>query len=365
MSQTAQTDHGYATSAIRIRTHCVFVRKGLKSRPLGLGEVVMRVYVRKSFKLVARALALSSCGSTTARHATAARATTPPGARGVVRGRIARPVLGVAAAGAVIATCGLAAAGTAGAATGSVRVVYGHPLAGYRAASGSTAAGTAGAAAGSMRVFYNNHGAGYDTAYFDNWRFRYVATTVPVAACRIAPSKNPDAETQLWGGTKWFAAIAVFCNGGAGGVGFYDQESATTQASDAFRLSPRVGDRLRISISRNVAGHQDSFTVTNLRTGRSQTVRVTTSTAVVYHHAFVGSEIDRNADVMPLPATSKLLWNFRNSRVITYGGVRGTFLGPWATVKEIDRTSAGVTVMYPGNLSSGGANLSTYLHPAS
>jgi hypothetical protein len=125
-----------------------------------------------------------------------------------------------------------------------------------------------------------------------------------------------------------------------------------------------VGDRLRISISRNVAGHQDSFTVINLRTGRSQTVRVTTSTAVVYHHAFVGSEIDRNADVMPLPATSKLLWNFRNSRVITYGGVRGTFLGPWATVKEIDRTSAGVTVMYPGNLSSRGANLSTYLHAA-
>jgi hypothetical protein len=258
----------------------------------------------------------------------------------------------------------LAAAGTAGAAAGPVRVVYGHPVAGYGTASESTAAGTAGAAAGSVRVFYNNHGAGYDTAYFDNWRFRYVATTVPVAACRIAPSKNPDAETQLWGGTKWFAAIAVFCNGGAGGIGFYDQKSATTQASGAFRLSPRVGDRLRISISRNVAGHQDSFTVTNLRTGRSQTVRVTTSTAVVYHHAFVGSEIDRNADVMPLPATSKLLWNFRNSRVITYGGVRGTFLGPWATVKEIDRTSAGVTVMYPSNLSSGGANLSTYLHAA-
>jgi hypothetical protein len=113
-----------------------------------------------------------------------------------------------------------------------------------------------------------------------------------------------------------------------------------------------------------VAGHQDSFTVTNLRTARSQTVRVTTSTAVVYHHAFVGSEIDRNTDVMPLPATSKLLWNFRNSRVITYGGVHGTFLGPWAIVKEIDRTSAGVTVMYPGNLSSSGANLSTYLHAA-
>jgi hypothetical protein len=309
----------------------------------------MRGYVSKSCKLVALALALSSRGSakTTTHHATAAR-----------------PILGAAAAGAVIATFGLAAAGTAGAATGSVRVVYGHPFAGYGTASGSTAAGTAGAATGSVRVVYGNHYAGYDTAYFDNWRFRYVATTVTVEACRIAPSKNPDAETQLWSGTRWLAAIEVFCNGGAGSVGFYVDKSATTHAQGAFRLSPRVGDRLRISISRNVPGHQDSLTVTNLRTGRSQTVLVTTSTAVVYHHAFVGSYIDRNADVLPLPATGKLLWIFRNSRVVTYGGVRGTFVGPWTTVKEIDRTSASVTVMYPGDLFSGGASFSTYLHAA-
>jgi hypothetical protein len=40
----------------------------------------MRVYVSKSFKLVALALTLSSCGgttTTTTRHATAARTTTP------------------------------------------------------------------------------------------------------------------------------------------------------------------------------------------------------------------------------------------------------------------------------------------------
>jgi len=243
-------------------------------------------------------------------------------------------------------------------------VVYGQHYARYDAASGSAAAGTAGAATGPVRVVYGQHYAGYGTAYLDNWRFRYVATTVPVAACRITPSKNPDAETQLFGGTTWFAAIAVFCNGGAGSIVFFDQKSATTHAQGAFRLSPRVGDRLRISISRNVPGHQDSLTATNLRTGRSQTVRVTTSTAVVYHHAFVGSAIDRNGDVMPLPAASKLLWTFRNSRVVTYGGVRGTFFGPWTTVEEIDRTSAGVTVMYPGHLSSGGAGFSTYLHAA-
>jgi hypothetical protein len=247
--------------------------------------------------------------------------------------RIARVVFAAAAAGAVIATFGLAGAGTAGAATAPVPVVYG------------------------------NHYAGYDTAYNGNWRFRYVATTLPVKACRIAPSKNPDAEAQLWS-AKWLAVVAVSCNGGAGSVGFYVDKSATTHVQGAFRLSPRVGDRLRISISRNVPGHQDSLTVTDLRTGRSQTVRVTTSAAVVYHHAFVGSFIDRNADVMPLPATSKLLWTFQNSRVITYGGVRGTLLGPWTTFKEIDRTSAGATVMYPGTLSSSGTSFSTNLHAA-
>src|SRR5262250_1022047 len=84
---------------------------------------------------------------------------------GTMRRRVTHAIFAAAAAGAVIATFGLTAAGTAGAATGPARVVYGQ------------------------------HYAGYGAAYLDNWRFRYVATTVPVAACRITPSKNPDAET--------------------------------------------------------------------------------------------------------------------------------------------------------------------------
>jgi len=250
-----------------------------------------------------------------------------------MRRSIVRAIAGATAAGAVIATFGLAAAGAASAATGPV-------------------------------VVYGNHYAGYDTAYNNNWLFRYVATTMPVKACRIAPNKNPVAETQLWSGTRWLADITVFCNGGAGSIAFYDQKSATTHTQGGFRLSPRTGDRLRITISRNVPARQDSFTVTDLRTRQSQTVRVTTSAAVVYHHAFLGSLIARNADVMPLPAARKLLWSFANTRVVTYGGVRGTLLGPWATFEEIDRTSGGVTVMYPGSLSSGGAAFSTYLHAA-
>jgi hypothetical protein len=213
-------------------------------------------------------------------------------------------------------------------------------------------------------VEFGTHYAGYHTAFLENWRFRSVAVTVRVAACRIAPSKNPPALVQLFGGTTWNANIAVFCNGGAGSVGFFDQRTARAHSEGAFRLSPRVGDSLRVSISRNVTAHQDSFTVTDLRTGRSQTAFVTTSAATVYHHAFVGSVITRNAQVMPLPASSKLLWTFRNSRVVTYFGVAGTLRGPWTTVKEVDRTSAGVTVMFPGPLSSSGGGFSTFLHAA-
>jgi hypothetical protein len=253
--------------------------------------------------------------------------------------RIVRTILGVAAAGAVIAAFGLTA-GTAHAATGRVQGINANHSAGY------------------------DHYAGYDTASSNNWLFRYVATTVPVKACRIAPDKNPDAEVQLWSGTRWLAVIAVFCNGGAGSVDFYADKSATTYAQGAFRLSPRVGDRLRLSIFRNVAGHRDSFTVTDLRTGQSQTVRVATSAAVAYHHAFLGSFINSNADVMPVPAASEQLWTFQNTRVVSYGGVSGTLFGPWATGVETDQTSAGVTVMYPGTPSSSGASFSTYLHAA-
>jgi hypothetical protein len=254
--------------------------------------------------------------------------------------RIARTIFGAAAAGAVIAASGLTATGTAHAATRQVRVFYGDHSAGY------------------------DHYAGYDTASSNNWLFRYVVTTVPVQACRIAPDKNPDAEVQLWSGTKWLAVIAVFCNGGAGSVDFYADKSATTYAQGVFRLSPRVGDRLRLSIYRNVPSHQDSLTATDLRTGQSRTVRVTTSVAVAYHHAFLGSFTNSNADVMPLPAARELLWTFQNTRVVTYAGVSGTLFGPWATGVETDQTSAGVTVMYPGTPSSSGASFSTYLHAA-
>jgi len=274
-----------------------------------------------------------------------------------MRRRITCAIFGAAAAGTAIATLGLTAAGAAGAATGPVRAVNNHHVA---------VAGTAGTATGSAPVVITRHFAGYHTASSGTRRFRYVATTLAVKACQvsIAPRKNPSAHIELFGGTNRSADIDVLCNGGSPSVGYYDQKSATTHASGAFRLSPRVGDHLRISITRNVSAHQDSFTATNLRTARSQTVRVTTSVKVVYHHAFVGSLIVSNPDVMPLPATNKLLWTFWSSRVVTYGGVRGTLRGPWATVKEIDRTSGGVTVMYPGKLSTVGGGFSTYLHAA-
>jgi hypothetical protein len=262
--------------------------------------------------------------------------------------RFARVIVAAAAAGGTVAVFGLTAAGTAAAATGP------RPVA-YPRAAAATQAGP---------VAVSNLIAGYGTAVLENWKFRSVATTVPVAPCKIAPSKNPFALAQLVTGTKWAAQIGVFCNGGADSIAFFDQKTASTSAQGVFRLTPRVGDSLRITISRNVAGHQDSFTVTNLRTRRSQTVRVTTSTAVVYHHAFLGSAVvNSNADLTPLPATAQVLWTFQSSRVVTNSGIAGTLRGPWATLKIVDRSGA-VTLMYPGVLSSGGAKFNAILNHA-
>ena len=269
--------------------------------------------------------------------------------------RITRAIFAAAAAGATIATFGLTAAGAASAATGPVRPVGNKHFAGQHTAS----------ATGPALVVVTRHFAGYHTASNETRRFRYVATTVGVRACQvtIAPDRNPDGDIELFSRT-WLAEIGVLCNGGATSIFYFDQKSATAHASGVFRLTPRLGDSLRISISRNVSAHRDSFKVTNLRTGRSQTVHVTTSARVVYRHAFVGSVIPSNADVMPLPVSNTLLWTFRSSRVVTSGGVRGTLRGPWAAVKEVDRTAGGVTVMYAGKLSSSGGGFSTFLHAA-
>jgi len=270
--------------------------------------------------------------------------------------RLTRALCAAAAAGATIAAFGLTAAGTAGAATGPGRAFSNNHFAGNHTTS----------ATGAAVVFVTRHLAGYHTATNETRRFRYAATTLQMTACPlpIARTKNAVAVVALFGGTTRDAEVDVLCNGGAGSLLFFDQKSATTQAHGAFHLSPRVGDRLRISVSRNVAAHRDSFTVTNLRTGGSQTVRVTTSAAVVYRHAFMGSAISSNANVLPLPANSTLLWTFGNSRVVTNGGVRGTLRGPWAAAKYIDRTVGGVTVMTPSTLSASGAGFSTHLHAA-
>jgi len=269
--------------------------------------------------------------------------------------RITRAIFAAAAAGATIATFGLAAAGAAGAATGPVRVAGGHHFAGYHAS-----------ARGPALVVTTRHLAGYQAASNERRLFRYAATTLRVSACKVpvAPTRNPVAVMALFGGRNWDAEIDVLCGGGAHSVLFFDQKTATTHATGAFPLSPRVGDRLRISISRNVSRHRDSLTVTNLRTRGSRTVRVTTSTAVRYHHVFMGSVIGSNADVMPLPANNTLLWTFRSSRVVTTSGVRGTLRGPWAAVKYVDRTAGGVLVMFAGKLSPAGGSFNTFLHAA-
>src|SRR5262249_12277663 len=108
--------------------------------------------------------------------------------------RITRAIFAAAAAGATIATFGLAAAGTA--AAGPVRVAGGHHFAGYHAS-----------ARGPALVVTTRHLAGYQAASNERRLFRYAATTLRVSACKVpvAPTRNPVAVMALFGGRNWDA----------------------------------------------------------------------------------------------------------------------------------------------------------------
>src|SRR5215470_15341234 len=83
---------------------------------------------------------------------------------GTMSRRTTRAIFGAAAAGAIIATLGLTAAGPADAATWPAPVAHGN--------NGPTHVAYANNSAG------YDHYSGYDTGANNNWLFRYVATTV-------------------------------------------------------------------------------------------------------------------------------------------------------------------------------------------
>jgi hypothetical protein len=190
-------------------------------------------------------------------------------------------------------------------------------------------------------AMYTNRSAGYVTG--GNWRFRFVQTYVTVPSCPAAPGDNALASAGLAGG-RYLASIAVVCGGGASSVGYLDHHFG----NGAFRLSPRAGDVLRLSVYRDQKLSRDYFSVADVSVGRAQTVTVTTAGDVVYRHAVLAVTVD-NAKVTR-PGRDLRLWSFQRSRVTSGSGIRGWLRGPWATQRLVDTvtgTAAGAVVMSP------------------
>lgn len=154
------------------------------------------------------------------------------------------------------------------------------------------------------------------------------------------------------------AVITVAAGGGAGSIRYVD----SGYADGAFRLSPSIGDVVKVSVYRNVKAHRDYLTATNLRTGRTQTVAVTTSSKIVYRSASLTSTII-NSQAEP-PASDVRLWAPQNTKITNYSGTHGSVFGPWETLRLIDTrtgTAAGKVVLSPSYPWNDGKNFGIWL----
>jgi hypothetical protein len=195
--------------------------------------------------------------------------------------------------------------------------------------------------------------------------FRSVSANITVPR-RILPETKPgsgDAIVQLGSGympTYPFAEVVVQPGGGPGSIEVR-AGAPGGNGHQKIRTSPRVGDRLAVSIYYDRKGH-NFFTVTDRTQHKTQTVRITTG-KVLYDRALIAG-IAQGKYTPPQDDTR--LWKFADARLTTYTGVRGTLRGPWDTTPWIDTTSdhsVGTVILSPSGLWERGANFSVWLRP--
>jgi hypothetical protein len=207
---------------------------------------------------------------------------------------------------------------------------------------------------------YTDGLAGYGTS--DRW-FRFVSATLTMPARQDPPAGHEQVQVTLDHPVVTNirapeADIFVLPGGGPDSVLY-----GGWTASGGFTISPNVGDQLTVSIYYDQQGHY-LFTATDLTQHTTQTVTTTAfyTDQLPLNRARVVAHLD-NDTVVPPPADA-LRWAFTGTRVTTYGGTRGSILGPWATSQMIDTTdgtAAGTVVMSPSALSNAGQNFTVWL----
>ncbi|MGO9079985.1 MAG: hypothetical protein ACLQDY_13220 [Streptosporangiaceae bacterium] len=197
-----------------------------------------------------------------------------------------------------------------------------------------------------------------DAGYISTGRwFRFVSATVTVPA--VIPSADHICNMLITlrntAPMRPRADILVRQGGGAGSVGW-----ANSPVLTPFAMSPKIGDRLRVSIYYDRSGHT-YFTAADITQGITRTVRVNTGTVTYNVATLIGNA---GSGPVPPPPAGIRLWKVASTRLTTYTGTRGTVTGPWQTSQIIQTstgTSSGTVMRSPSGLSDGGADFGVWL----
>lgn len=216
---------------------------------------------------------------------------------------------------------------------GFLRVGIGAAVAALTAL-GATQPATAGTTAPS-RVLktYTGDYAGYVSA--DNALFRFITSTLKVPVCLPDVADTGIANVALQGGaggTNVGAEVTVHCGGGSGSVGYEYGNSGLGR----FRLSPKAGDVLTISVYYDQVHHYDHFAVTDATQRITRTVAVAVSRQV-FVQAVLGARFPY--ENVRRPPKDTRVWEFTDSHLTSYSGIRGSITGPWGTWQVIDTTN--------------------------
>jgi hypothetical protein len=224
------------------------------------------------------------------------------------------------------------------------------------AGAASASPATAGTATAAHPVIYTSSQGGYTVS--GRW-FRYVATYFKVPA---AGAVDSYAQVVLGGNKAGPVTLAQKAGGGANSIGWSVGIPPFGMGGGVFtKISPAVGDTVLLDLYYNQAKGGVTATATDVTTNTTDSITIAQGTKALFTSAEVACVIHNPASP---PASNSRLWQFNNSHVTTYTGLRGSMTGKWTTSQVIDTTNGHATghvVMSPSFLFNKGGDFGAWL----
>ena len=224
------------------------------------------------------------------------------------------------------------------------------------AGAASASPATAGTHTAAHPVIYTSSQGGYTAS--GRW-FRYVATYF-----KVPPAGAVDSYAQVvLGGPKVDpVTLALKAGGGPNSVGWAVGVPPFGMGGAVLsKISPAVNDTVLLDLYYNQANGGVTATATDVTTNQTDSVTIAEGTKALFTSAEVACAIKNPASP---PASNARLWQFNNSHVTTYTGLRGSMTGKWTTSQVIDTTnghSTGHLVFSPSLPFNKGANFGAWL----